>query len=119
MADYTVSMYLPFEQLLDPIRGPEIVRELSTIIKNGGFPVAKDEDISCVWYKSVRHVLEAEEDAYYPYAVDYIPRYNQTHLGIIDQELANLQQLYPDDTSLNEILSQYRADLKQNPPLDS
>jgi hypothetical protein len=121
-----VGLYVPFEHIMDIVRGPIIVNELATILRNRGFPVVPSDDVKCVWYKVTKSHFQAainesknrnlppQQILQYPFAIDYIPRYTALQKEYMIAELKSLSDIYPDDTILISILNEYIQQIQQS-----
>jgi hypothetical protein len=123
MSPYTVSLYLPHEWWRDEVKGPKLLNQFISILKNEGLPVMfeattnkssiKLSDLECMWYKMIREPLIAEEKK----RVDegrYIPDYHPEQQQLLAAELAKFAAEVskggsrPGDEQLVEILNEYR-----------
>lgn len=121
-----VGLYVPFEHIMDVDRGPMIVNDLASILRNAGFPVVSSEDVKCVWYKVTKEYFRTAIDEskkrntapqqmlQYPFAIDYIPRYTASQKEYMVAELKSLSDSYPNDTNLQVILNEYIQQIQQS-----
>jgi hypothetical protein len=120
MVEYQgIGLYVPFEHVLDVHRGPIVVDQLATILRNAGFPVVPSADVSCVWYRVTKKHIQAAIDRStttgmteqqllrYPFATEYVPGYTVLQKEYMISELKQLQTMYPNDTVLVSILDDY------------
>jgi len=106
MKEYTIGVYFPYERLLHPDKGPALLSELSSLLKKATFEVIADEDIPCLWYKSVKN------KRYYQYD-DYLPGYTRDQKDFIVRELEQLISDNADDTALVDLLREYITEIQE------
>jgi hypothetical protein len=118
MTEYSgIGLYLSYEHLLDVTKGPAVTKELATILRNAGFPVAREEDIPCVWYHATHHRL-VQDHIHYEFAVDYIPGYTVEQKEFVISQLERLQHEFADDLALAAILNEYIQEIRLHTPTD-
>jgi hypothetical protein len=120
-----IALYVPLEHVLDVQRGPLVVEELATLLRQAGFPVIPASDVHCAWYRVTKSHIQAAIDRSaedkistpqalrYPFATEYIPGYTAQQKAYIITELHELQQRYPDDTVLLSILQEYILEIQE------
>ena len=63
---YSIALDLPYEQLTNESTGPALLQELTTIFRDIGSPVAKDDDLACIWqFVVVKHGGERHKNRRY------------------------------------------------------
>lgn len=120
-----IALYVPLEHVLDVHRGPLVVEQLATLLRQAGFPVIPASDVTCAWYRVAKPHIQAAMDRSakgkttttqalrYPFATDYIPGYTAQQKAYIIAELQELQQRYPDDTVLHSLLQEYIQEIQE------
>jgi hypothetical protein len=120
-----IALYIPLEHVLNVQRGPLVVEQLATLLRQAGFPVIPESDVACAWYRVTKPHIQAAMDRSaegkmtarqalrYPFATDYIPGYTAQQKAYIVTELLELQQRYPDDTVLHSILQEYIQEIQE------
>lgn len=121
-----VGLYVPFEHVMDIERGPIIVNELASLLRNAGFPVVPSGDVKCVWYRVTKNHFRAAIDEsknrnippqqmlQYPFVLDYVPRYTALQKEYMITELKLLSDMYPDDANLISVLNEYIQQIRQS-----
>jgi hypothetical protein len=121
-----VGLYVPFEYVMDIDRGPTIVHDLASLLRNAGFSVVSTDDVPCVWYKvtknhfqtammeSPKRNISTQILLQYPFVMDYIPQYTAHQKEYLITELQSLMDVYPNDTSLHQILNEYIQQIQQS-----
>jgi hypothetical protein len=116
---YHVSHWVPYEQLVSNITGPEILKRVGGTFKKAGSPVS--EDIECLW----RYIVVDRRGMKRGHHT-YTPLYLQEHKAIFLQELDALLEVIGDlkafkrkginaeDRILLNTLLGYRRDIEQN-----
>mmetsp|Transcript_14430 Transcript_14430/g.21163 ORF Transcript_14430/g.21163 Transcript_14430/m.21163 type:complete len:378 (-) Transcript_14430:67-1200(-) len=119
---YNISMFIPFEHLVDATKGPELLKRLTKLLEDFGFPiVVADDDMPCVWYKALgKEILEQIDSHGYEYS-DYMPGYTQEHKDLLMKELSSMVEEYKDDDKellliLQEYMDQVQSDLSLDQP---
>ena len=107
MTKYKVGLYVPYEHLVSVEHGPDLARQIATMLRDAGFPVVDDDSAECVWFHSVQPLVEALGHPHYHYAVDYLPGYTIEQKQYLIGELKNMQQDYTGDIALQAILDEY------------
>jgi len=119
---YNISMFIPFEHLVDATKGPELLKRLTKLLEDFGFPiVVADDDMPCVWYKALgKEILEQIDSHGYEYS-DYMPGYTQEHKDLLMKELSSMVEEYKDDDKellliLQEYMDQVQSDISLDQP---
>lgn len=113
MQEYDIGMYIQYEALMDPDRGPPTLQRIADQLKTAGFSVAPKEDIPCIWFQAVK-----EEPARLREYLNYIPRYTTTQRDVILDDLKKFQHEVADDTELVSILKEYYKAIKDYEPVE-
>lgn len=105
---YRIALYLPFEWLLSPTKGPELVQQLANLYQQAGFEVAPPEDIPCIWYKSVWNEWTRQGQL-----AKYTPGYTKEQQEFIVKEFDVLMKESESlhDRTLVEILREYKEEI--------
>ena len=116
---YEVAMYLPYEHVMDPAKGPAVIKRLSGVLRNAGFPMkVADESVPCVWYQGVgKESLITHHDYGYHYT-DYLPGYTPEQKEFYLKEFALLINKFADDSELVGILEEYRNEVQNHMRID-
>jgi hypothetical protein len=125
--DYDVGLYLVYEDLLDSVKGPGVVKQIGNLLHESGFEIVNEEQIPCVWYSAVG---EAEIKQYqknkYDYN-DYVPGYTKEQQQLMMNRLESLMgDIARDgdgdsgggDVELLRILKEYHDDIRDNIIID-
>lgn len=119
MKEYTVGMYVVYEHLFDPIKGPNTLQRLGALLKDAGFSTAPDDDIACIWYNTMgKDAIEAYHKRPYEYK-DYIPGYTVAQRDIMFEKLNMLSEKQADDADLVGILRDYQQDIRTRARIDT
>eukprot|EP00934_Nitzschia_sp_Nitz4_P008648 Nitzschia sp. Nitz4//scaffold10_size219509//51969//53054//NITZ4_001409-RA/size219509-processed-gene-0.225-mRNA-1//1//CDS//3329532863//8638//frame0 len=110
---YRVALYLPFEHLLTPKKGPTLVQELANVYERAGFDVASSADIPCIWYQAVSGEWKRQKKL-----TEYVPGYTQAQKDTMIHELRAQIEESKDDPNLVAILEDYLHDVIENTKLD-
>lgn len=111
---YDLSIYIPYEKLTNPETGPTLFSKIAQEIRRANHTIAKDQDISCLWYNTV--VAGRSKTKRAPHK--YRPGYTNEQKAKMITMLTRLIQESSDDPSLVEILLEYIEDIKANMPID-
>jgi hypothetical protein len=117
--------YLPYEHLLDAMKGPALTERLAVVLRTAGYHTVTNT--GCVWYHAVKDKLlrpigndadaavtqQPQRHPHYDYADSYIPSLTREQKVALMDELNDIRQTYPTDRSLNELLAEY-IDIVQN-----
>lgn len=118
MSYYQIGLYLPIEQLMDPVLGPELVGEMAAIFRSRGYQTVDDADIPCVWYTSLgKDALEHYHRYQYEYN-SYTPGFTKDQIKFLAKELQLVMDDVKDDARLVEILNEYRENILHKTRLD-
>lgn len=124
MNPYRVEEYMPYEYWSDEIKGPRMVRRLSTILKREGFPVLYKDDetkeVGCLWHRHFytsfmeEEKKKAEEGWYeHKYTKEQLEML-ATGLDTFVEEINQKQDSKrPGDAHLVAILSGYSKDIRK------
>lgn len=119
MKKYKVGMYMVYEHLFDPIKGPETLQRLASLLRDAGFPAASDNDIPCIWYKALgKDAIKAYRGRPYEYE-DYIPGYTVTQRDMMFEQLNILAEEQANDAELVGILRGYQHDIRTRARIDT
>jgi hypothetical protein len=113
MKEYDIGMYLEYEALMDPGRGPETLIRLAVKLKNAGFNVAPAKDIPCIWFQAVK-----DEPSRLKEFMKYTPGFTFDQQQFILKELEKFIKEVSDDKDLVAILQEYYTDTRDNTPID-
>jgi hypothetical protein len=99
-------LYLPFEHLLDSVKGPALTERLADELRAAGYVVVSNA--SCVWYTAVKDQLGGPNHPHYDYVQTYIPSLTQEQKVQLMDELKDIRTIYgTDDSSLDQLLTEY------------
>jgi len=118
MTSYTIGLYVPFEHLVDIERGPDLAVKLGTMLRRAGFPVVAENDIPCVWFNAVQHLLRYKGHRHYGFATDYLPGYTAEEKHYMLEQLHDMQQEYRTDEALVALLDEYREEIETDTATD-
>jgi hypothetical protein len=113
MEYYRISMYLPYEHLLDRTKGPITVQRLADKLNEAGFDVAPPSDMPCIWYKATQSPLAYEKDYY-----TYTPGFTAKQRDFMLQEMKKMMEDMADDVDLVAILQEYYDDIRDHTRID-
>lgn len=116
---YRVAMFLVMEYFLDAEKGPQQVKRLANVLRTAGFATAPDEDLGCIWYRSVGkdNILQYHQHDYE--YTDYIPGYTKEQKDVMLESLSSLIEKYQvKDNELVTILKYYQNDIRANTRTD-
>lgn len=106
------------EQLLDPRRGPALLRRLSALLRARGVATVRDADVPCAWYRSLgRDRLERFQKYRYDFE-DYTPGFTQPQIDAMAQRLAEFMREVTHDAELVRILKEYRLQVLRDTKVD-
>lgn len=111
---YNVSIYLPWEWLLSPTKGPKTVQRLADVYASAGFDVAPATDIPCIWYQVVQREWKRQEKL-----MQYQPSYTRTQQEELVAALDQLILEYPANEHLLSILQEYRQTVREDLRIES
>lgn len=111
---YHIALYLPFEWLLSPNKGPILVQQLADVYQQAGFEVASTpQDISCIWYQVAHKEWQRQEQLQ-----EYQPGYTVEQKEYILKQYQAFLQESKDDPILTQILVEYMQDVEKNTKID-
>lgn len=113
MTEYDIAMYVQYESMFDPERGPAIVQRMADLFKEAGFPVAPNEDIPCMWFQAIKPEYERLQEYW-----KYNPGFTEEQRDLIVKGLDTFQKEVTDDTELTAILKEYIDDVRTNTQID-
>jgi hypothetical protein len=79
---YHVALFIPFERLLHPTTGPDLVQRLADVYREAGFEVAPPSDMPCVWYNAVKSEWKRQDAL-----TEYVPGYRVAQRDYLLSEL--------------------------------
>ena len=113
MKEYDIAMYIQYEALMDPDRGPTTLEKISNHLEKAGFSVAPKRDIPCIWYQVYKaETMRLNE------VMQYIPGYTTEQRDFLLEELKKFQKEVADDKELVTILQEYYDDIRDNTRID-
>lgn len=119
LKEYKVGMYLVYEHLFDPVKGPDMLQKLASLLKDAGFITARVDDIPCIWYKTMgKDIHRAYHDRPYEYK-DYIPGYTVAQREAMLEQFNTLVEEQANDTDLVAILRGYQNDIRASTRIDT
>eukprot|EP00980_Cylindrotheca_fusiformis_P017630 scaffold5529_cov117-Cylindrotheca_fusiformis.AAC.7 len=113
---YKISLFVPYEKLLDNKTGPGVVEDLAEILQDSGFEVAPAIDFPCIWYQAANKEMRRQKKL-----EEYVPGYTLEQQQFMLRKLTEfMQRLYkdPGNQLLISILKEYYDDIKSNTRLD-
>lgn len=110
---YQIALYLPFEWLLSPTRGPGVVHELAQVYERAGFQVAPSDDISCIWYQMASREWQRQDAL-----TQYVPGYTIEQRDFLVRQLEEQINETRHDIPLTSLLEEYKEDILRNTRLD-
>ena len=121
-SQFDIGMYIVYEDLMDPKRGPEVVRQLAKVFKQAGFDTIDDEQIRCAWMTSigVESIKEYHVNNKYEFG-DYIPGYTKKEKQFMVEKLSEyMNNIKSSDNGdgLVKILNRYIDDIQGNAVID-
>ncbi len=118
-ADYEIGLYIVYEDLLDIQNGPNVVRQIANLLKEGGFSVVDDDHIPCVWYTSIG---EKKIQHYHKYKYDfgeYIPGFTNDQKELMISSLNDfIDEIKDGDKDLASILTRYVNNISTGTVID-
>ena len=117
--DFDIGLYIVHEDLMDPHKGPDVLREMAKIFREAGFDTIEDGKIPCAWLMSLgADNIQQHHMRGYEYN-DYIPGYTKKQKKfIIDKVTAYMAEVGDSDKPLASILKRYIDDIRVNTVLD-
>jgi hypothetical protein len=127
-SQFDIGMYIVYEDLMDPKRGPEVVRQLAKVFKQAGFDtididIDDDEQMTCAWMTSivVESIKEYHANNKYEFG-DYTPGYTKKEKQIMVEKLTeymnNVKSSSDNGDGLVKILNRYIDDIQGNTVID-
>jgi hypothetical protein len=113
MKEYDIGMYIQYEAIMDPKRGPATLQQIASQLGSAGFTVASEVDIPCIWYQVVKDEYVRLNDYW-----NYVPGYTAEQQDYLLQELDKFQKEVADDKALVAILKEYYVDIRDNTRID-
>jgi hypothetical protein len=113
MKEYDIGIYIEYEALMDPDRGPITLKHIAAILQAAGFTVAPETDMPCIWFNAVKDEYIRLKEYW-----KYIPGYTSEQQDYLLQELDKFQQEVSDDNDLVAILKEYYDDTRDNTRID-
>jgi len=116
MEPYYVAEYMPYESWADEVKGPAMIKRITQVLINEGFPVRYDPDneddfreISCLWHKLI-YLPMVEDDK--KRSDWYESEYSKEQLSMMISGLEKFSieiadKKRPGDEQLIEILHEY------------
>jgi len=114
MQEYEIGMYVQYEALFDPDRGPIVAQKLADLLQGAGFTVAPKEDIPCIWYRSIKNEVEGLKN--WKYRSGYTKEQRDL---IVKEHDTFIAEVAATDKDLAAVLKEYRDHIKENTLLDS
>ena len=108
---YRIGLILPFEWMLDPLRGPGLVQQLADLYQQVGFDVvvpsssSSSSYIPCLWYQVASKEWHRQEELH----SGYIPGYTVAQRDLMVREMEEEWQEEQDDPVLNVLLQEYKG----------
>ena len=111
--NYQTGMYLTYEDLMDIKKGPSALKKLRSLLVDADFDVIPEDEMSCLWYKSVeKKDVEQYNSFGYEYE-EYLPSFTTQQKEKMMKALKDLIEKYEDDKELLTVLETYLSDIKQ------
>lgn len=109
---YRIALYLPFEWLLSPTKGPQLVQQLADVYQQAGFEVAPPEDIPCIWYQTAQKEWRRQEQLMQYYTPGYTKEQRDFILKEFDGLVEELESSSNDlDRALIDLIRNYKQDI--------
>ena len=129
--DYDAGLYVVYEDLMDAVRGPSVVREIAKVIQGAGFDTVaigdgdknndNDDDIPCIWLNSLgQDSLELYQKNQYDFD-GYIPGFTKEQQGLMLSKLDALMKEVGEgekDSKLMDTLKRYYDEVRDNIVID-
>lgn len=113
MREYDIALYIQYEALMDPDRGPDVLGRIADQLQSAGFAVAPKKDIPCIWYQ----VFKEEAIRLHDF-MEYTPGFTLEQRDYLLKELEKFQTEVSDDDALVAILKEYYTDIRDNTRID-
>ena len=110
-SQFDIGMYIVYEDLMDPKRGPEVVRQLAKVFKQAGFDTIDigiddddDEQMTCAWMTSivVESIKEYHANNKYEFG-DYTPGYTKKEKQFMVEKLSEYMNKTSNQVVIMEI----------------
>jgi len=114
-SQYKVGLYLPFESLMDPLYGPELLTKYAKLLQEADYQTTSE--IECTWYTTLgeENIVNYQLHGGYEFG-DYVPGFREEQKERMVRELEDLMEMYGrDDEDLVNILMVYLRDLEGVP----
>lgn len=118
---FNVGMYIIFEDLYDIEKGIDIMKRLRLFLRDAGFQVVPEEELSCIWYLALgKEDIENFNKNGYEYS-DYVPGYKEEQKSQLLQDLQDYETKISKDADheLKTIVHRYINDIKENTLIDN
>ena len=120
--EYEVGLYIAYEDLMDVVKGPKVLKEISKVLNEAGFETVEDSHLPCVWYDAVGadNIMNYHKNSNYEYS-DYKPGYTKEQQKTMLEKLEAFIKDIDAETNepLVEIIQRYHNDIKDNLTLDA
>lgn len=117
--NYEIGLYIVYEDLFDIQKGPNIVKEIANVLKEGGFEVVDDDDFPCVWYNSIG---EEKIQQYHKNKYDfdeYIPGFTEEQQELMTSSINEfIDEVRDNDIKLESILTRYVNNIRTETIID-
>lgn len=110
---YKIALYLPYEKMLDVEAGPALVQRLADVFSQAGFDVAPPQDISCIWYQSIKREWARQDSL-----MEYVPGYTEEQRDFLLQKMKDFINEVQDDEELTTILKNYLTEIQEELRID-
>jgi hypothetical protein len=111
---YQVGLVLPYEWMVDPIKGPMVVQQLADLYRQVGFEVAPPSDIPCIWYQMASKEWKRQEQL----LTDYIPGYTAAQRDFMLAQIEEEWNEEKDDPVLKILLQEYKDQILTETRID-
>ncbi len=119
--EYEVGLYIAYEDLMDAVEGPKVLKEIAKVLNEAGFETVEDDHLSCVWYHAVGadNIMNYHNNSHYEFS-DYKPGYTKEQQKTMLEKIeALIKDLDVDKhMPLVKIIQRYHKDIKDNLTLD-
>ncbi len=120
MTQYTLGMYIVYEDLMDYEKGPGVFKKMANVLNEGGFDtVQSDDEIRCAWLMSLgkESIMKFNEKEYD--FDEYIPGYKAEQKQTMIAKLTNfMNEIGDSDKELESIVSSYIKDIEEKMVID-